>query len=110
VREKMVNDPQAAFDAVGAEMAGASVTVSKMFGVPCLKIGRKAFAGLHGDAMFFKLRDEAHAGALALPGARLFDPMETGRAMREWVHVPAEHAARWPDLARDALAYVASTS
>jgi hypothetical protein len=29
--------------------------------------------------------------------------------MREWVEVPAAHAARWPALAREALHYLTAT-
>ena len=105
----MTADPRAAYDAVAAELAGAGVSSSKMFGMPCLKYGGKAFAGFHQDAMTFKLRPPEHAAALALPGAHLFDPSGAGRPMREWVEVPAAHAARWPAFAREALHYLEST-
>ncbi|HEX6605557.1 MAG TPA: hypothetical protein VF276_01465 [Chloroflexia bacterium] len=105
----MTADPRAAYDAVAAELAGAGVSSSKMFGMPCLKYGGKAFAGFHQEAMTFKLRLPAHAAALALPGAHLFDPSGAGRPMREWVEVPATHAARWPEFAREALHYLEST-
>jgi hypothetical protein len=36
-------------------------------------------------------------------GATLFDP-GMGRAMKEWVLMPAAHAAQWPELAERALA------
>ena len=68
--------------------------------------GTKAFAGFHENAMVFKLSGQEHADALALPGARLFDPMG-GRPMKEWVVVPATHANMWLDLARAAMRYVA---
>lgn len=78
---------------------------SSMFGMPTLKAGSRAFAGLTGEAMVFKLSGDAHGRALGLPGAHLFEPME-GRPMREWVVVPEAEAGRWPELARAALAYV----
>jgi hypothetical protein len=80
------------------------VTASKMFGMPTLKVGGKAFAGNHDGDMVFKLSGDAHARALALPGAHLFDPMG-GRPMKEWVVVPADQAALWADLADAALEY-----
>lgn len=95
---------QSAFDKLGIDLARRSpTTTSKMFGMPCLKAGGKAFAGLFGEAMVFKLTGDAHAKALALPGAHLFDPMG-GRPMKEWVEVPDAHAKRWPEFADAALA------
>lgn len=103
----MPDDPQAAFEDVVAAMVDSSDSKrSRLFGMPCLKARGKAFAGLHHGAMVFKLRGEAHARALGLAGAHLFDPMG-GRPMKEWVVVPAEHAEQWEVLAREARAYVA---
>jgi len=80
------------------------VASGKMFGMPCVKRGGKAIAGFYRDGMVFKLPDpDARERALALDGAHLFEPME-GRAMREWVVVPAAHADEWPRLAERALA------
>ena len=73
--------------------------------MPCLKDRGKAFAGYYNGSMVFKLGAPRHAEALALAGARLFDPSGR-RPMKEWVEVPAEHASRWLELARDALHYV----
>ena len=80
------------------------VTAGKMFGMPTLKIGSKAFAGSIDGDMVFKLSGKAHAQALGIPGAHLFDPMG-GRPMKEWVVVPAPQAARWADLADAAMEY-----
>jgi len=94
------------YDAVASEItATSSATSGKMFGMPCLKHNGKAFAGFYQGAMVFKLRAPQHAEALALPGARLFDPSGRGRPMKEWVEVPGEHASRWLELAREALRY-----
>jgi hypothetical protein len=92
------------FDIVADELTATSDTVrSQMFGMPCLKHGGKAFAGdYHGD-MVFKLRGEAHSQAIALAGAHLFDPSGRDRPMKDWVVIPAEHAARWPEFSRHAL-------
>ncbi len=75
-----------------------------MFGMPCLKTDAgKAFGGyFHGD-MVFKLKEPDHARALRLPGARLFDPSEQGRPMKEWVQVPNGSAGDWVELGRAAL-------
>ena len=73
-----------------------------MFGMPCLKLDGKAFAGFYQDSMVFKLRGPAHEQALALDGAALFNP--SGRMpMKEWVQVPNRHAGRWADFAEEAL-------
>lgn len=103
----MTSDPQAAYEAVVSEMVATSpATSGKMFGMPCLKNSNgKAFAGYTDGGMVFKLAGTSHAEALALTGARLFDPMG-GRPMKEWVVIPAEHSTRWIEFARDALDYV----
>jgi hypothetical protein len=100
-------DAQAEYEAVVSEMvATLPATSSKMFGMPCLKNSNgKAFAGYTENAMVFKLGGTSHTDALALTGARLFDPMG-GRPMKEWVVVPVEHASRWIEFARDAFTYV----
>ena len=102
-------DPQAAYEAVVSEMIATSPTTSgKMFGMPCLKNSNgKAFAGYSEGTMVFKLGGISHTEALALSGAKLFDPSERGRPMKEWVVVPVEHGSRWLEFARDAFDYVA---
>jgi TfoX/Sxy family transcriptional regulator of competence genes len=83
------------------------VTTGPMFGAPSLKLEGKAIACLYGDAMVFKLDGDAHAKALALPGAELFEPME-GRPMKAWVQVPTEQAAEWDALAEQAYVRLAA--
>ena len=101
-------EPQAEYEAVVSEMMATSPTSSgKMFGMPCLKNSNgKAFAGFFEGEMVFKLGGANHAEALALSGARLFDPSERGRPMKEWVVVPIEHVSRWLEFARKAFDYV----
>jgi hypothetical protein len=80
------------------------VVKANMFGMPGIKRrGGKAFCGMYGDDMLFKLAGEDHARALSLKGAHLFEPM-AGRPMKAWVQVPPEHVALYPDLARAAEA------
>jgi hypothetical protein len=99
-------DAKAHYDAVVTEITATSpATAGKMFGMPCLKINGKAFAGFTDNAMVFKLGGPALQRALALPGARHFDPMG-GRPMKEWVVAPPAHASRWLDLSRAAMRYV----
>jgi hypothetical protein len=80
------------------------VVKASMFGMPGIKRrGGKAFCGLYGDDMIFKLQGEDHARALMLKGAHLFEPM-AGRPMKAWVQVSAEHEAEYLDLGRAAEA------
>lgn len=82
------------------------VEQDQMFGMPTLTVNGKAFAGLFGRDMTFKLTDDDHAKALKLKGAKLFDPLGRGRAMQEWVQVPPTHAKQWRVFAEAALQYV----
>jgi hypothetical protein len=104
-------DAQQRFDEVaGALMSQPDVERAKMFGVPCMTVGGKAFAAFHHDRMVFKLGGAAHAQALQMPGAELFDPSGKGRPMKQWIALPYQHQAIWETLARQALEYVASLS
>ena len=92
------------YDRIAERLAvEAGVKPGQMMGMPTLFFGGKAFAGLFGEAMIFKLEGEAHAAALASPGASLFDPSGMGRPMKAWVQVPSDLAAEWPRLANLAL-------
>ncbi|MFF0342292.1 hypothetical protein [Kribbella sp. NPDC004875] len=95
----------AEYDAVAAGLESAGVLRGSMFGMPCLKVGKKVLAGMFGDAMTFKLPPAKRAQALALPGVEQFDP-GMGRPMKEWVKIPLDQSVVWPDYAADALEYV----
>jgi hypothetical protein len=106
-KAKSASRAVAGYDAIAAALTKkGSVEASQMFGMPTLKVKGKAFAGLFNDAMVFKLKGVHHAAALALSGAKLFDPMG-GRPMKEWVQVPIQHASAWVKLAERARDYVA---
>jgi hypothetical protein len=82
------------------------VELSQMMGMPCVKARGKMVAGFSksAGAMVFKLPDPAaHAEALALDGAHLFDPSGKGQPFKEWVVVPEAHADRWESFAAHAL-------
>jgi hypothetical protein len=94
-------------DQLRDHLGGGRVSVSAMFGKPALKDeAGKAFACLLDGEVAFRLgRDSpAHATALGLAGAHLFDPSGKDRPMKDWVCVPPEHAGRWAELAESALA------
>ena len=95
------------YDTIAHDLAfkDGDVALGKMFGMPCIKVNGKAFAGFHRDEMVFKLTGNAHAQALGLDGARLFDP-GMGHPMKEWVLVPFTNAEKWGTLAERALEYV----
>jgi hypothetical protein len=96
---------RARFDAVAEQLGNElDIVETSMFGMPSLKRrGGKAFAGLYGEDMVFKLVGAAHANALALDGAHLFEPM-AGRPMKAWVQVPPTHETQWSELGREAEA------
>jgi hypothetical protein len=101
-----MSDPQSEYNHVANLMAlQPGVSRAKMFGMPSIMVNGKAFAGQSGDSMIFKLTGEAHQAALAIAGAKLFEPM-AGRPMKEWVSVPAEQSPHWLELAGAALQYV----
>jgi uncharacterized damage-inducible protein DinB len=80
--------------------AAHDVTAGNCFGLPCLKVGGKVFAMVWRGAVAFKLQGEAHAEALQVPGAHLFDPRGKGHPMKEWVQIPAEQSPAWSRFAR----------
>ncbi len=91
------------YERIATELVSTGATSGKMMGMPTLYLGGKAFAGLFGNAMTFKLAGPDHAAALELPGAALFDPSGRGRPMKAWVQVPLECAPQWRSLADQAM-------
>jgi hypothetical protein len=83
---------------IGSAQPGAES--GKLFGKPCFKRNGKAFLCFFKNEIVFKLTGDAHAAALAVPGAQLFDPSGKGRPMKEWVQVPP--AGNWEGLAASA--------
>lgn len=79
--------------------AEQGVVQGKWFGRPCLKAGGKVFVVQWECDLAFKLEGKAHAGALAVAGARLFDAWGKGHPMKAWVQVPAAQSATWPRFA-----------
>ncbi len=77
----------------------------QMMGRPCILAGGKMIACFEArGTLAFKLPDEAERErALALEGARIYDPANNGRTMGGWVEVPVARADEWPRLAETAL-------
>jgi hypothetical protein len=105
-----VNDSQVLDEIAAGVSAQDHVTVGKWFGKPCLKVGGKVFATLWGADMAFKLAEEAHAEALQVKGAQLFDPRGKGHPMKQWVQIPAAQSSIWRRFAQLACAYVAGAA
>jgi hypothetical protein len=76
-----------------------------MFGMPCAKVGGKAFMGSFDGGVVFKLDEPLRGQALALDGSTLFDP-SGNRPMRGWVVVTVEHKDRWSQFAEAAMGLV----
>jgi len=99
-------DTRKRFDEIADDVLARNgdVELTQMMGMPALKRGGKLWVGYWKGEIAFKLTDTTEReAALALDGARLFDPGERGRPMKEWVVVPERHAKRWPQLADQAL-------
>ena len=96
---------------LAAELAeDHDVAPGKWFGKLCLKVDGKVFAALWGEDMAFKLTGAAHAEALGITGARLFDPRGQGHPMKEWVQIPAAQSPSWNRFARLACDYAAGAA
>lgn len=89
------------FHKIAAELK--DVQKGKMFGALCIKAPNgKAGVMFWKDDMISKLDEEYEKEALALKGAKLFDPMG-GRPMNGWVQLPYAHAAKWKKYATYAM-------
>lgn len=96
------------YERIAAEITdGHEVIASQMFGMPVLKVRGKAFAGLHGEVMTFKLPAAELENAKALPGGGPFEPM-AGRPMGGWAQVSTAGETHWTSLTEQALAFVSS--
>ena len=80
-------DPKALMVFEALVPQGPAIKVKPMFGNFGAFANGKMFMGVFGDSVFVKLGETDRAQALALPGARLFEPM-AGRAMKEYVVLP----------------------
>jgi hypothetical protein len=102
-----MSNPESSFIAAGQTVKNSEQ--SQMFGKPCFKVKGKAFCCFFEDCMVFKLGGQDHAEALKLKDAKLFDPSGTGRAMKEWVQVTAQHEEQWVPLAKKAARHVSGS-
>ena len=103
-----LNPARALFDQIARDLAMkyADVTTGQIFGKACIKTHGKALAAFFQGDIALKLAGDDHGVALALDGARLWDPSGKHRPMKEWVQIPFACARAWPELAAQALKYV----
>ena len=86
------------YDALADDLVARGATRAQMMGRPILKVGSTMFAAhVGGDRLAVKLgRDSAeHAEALALPGATVWSPGDSGRLFYDWVALPASAEDEW---------------
>jgi hypothetical protein len=79
---------------------------SSMFGVSCYKVHRKPFVMFYDNEIVCKLFDDEHTNALKLKGAKLFNPMDNGKPMKNWVHIPFIYKDLWTEYALKAFEFV----
>ncbi len=100
-------NPRARYEEIADDLAvrDPSIELGQMMGMPCVKAGGKMVIGYSSvGEMVFKLPDaKEHDKAMALQGAKLFDPSGRGKPFKEWVQVPAAHEREWPGLAQTAI-------
>ena len=96
------------FDEIGQELNEQYGTeTSQMFGKPCLKLNKKAFAAFFKEEMVFKIgQQEVKLLLEKYPGSANWDPSGKKRPMKDWLQVPAEFQEDWKALAFKALNYV----
>jgi hypothetical protein len=95
---------------VSALLSDHRVIESQMFGMPCVKIGGKAFAGLWKNNLVVKIGAPRVDVLLKAKAGQQFDPSGMHRPMKEWIMIkaPASAAAKkWIELAEEAKKFVA---
>lgn len=103
----MIN-PETIFDDIANRLASnPNIRRGKMFGVPTVFVNGNAFLSYFHGSLVFKVTGEERTQALALPDAKLFDPMG-GRPMKEWIQLTPATRDQWADWADAALAYVST--
>lgn len=86
------------------DCADQGAIAGRLFGKHAIKNARKAAVLLSTEQeCVFRLEGLAHAEAMALEGATLYDPSGKNRPMKAWVVLPWTHEAHFLKLAKLAL-------
>jgi len=98
-------DAEARFGAIVDDLAPRGVLPGAMFGARSLTLEGTAFACLKNEQLAVRLGagTPAHAEALQITGASLFDPSGKGRPFKDWVAVPVAESDEWGRLAAAGL-------
>jgi len=84
------------------------IEAGSLFGMPCLKVRGKAFAGSYDGGVAFKLPPARYQAERQLPGVTGFDPSGKGRPMGTWAVLPPQYRGRWRALAEESMAFVSA--
>lgn len=74
-----------------------------VYGKPCAMHTGRAFIAFHMDGMGFKVRGRIRLQALALSGAKFWDPLLPDRPDPDWVWIPSTYFLSWDRLAVEAF-------
>jgi TfoX/Sxy family transcriptional regulator of competence genes len=85
----------AIFESVIPHKAG--VVAKPMFGYPACFVNGHMFMGLHQDDFIVRLSESDRTAALAVSGARVFEPMP-GRPMKEYIALPTAMLSKRDEL------------
>jgi len=101
-----MREEEALYNEIGDKLT--DVVKSQMFGIPCLKVNKKAFSSYYENCMVFKLKigSAIHSEVLSLDGSDLFDPSRKNRPMKEWIQVPFDYSDKWLEFASESKQFV----
>jgi TfoX/Sxy family transcriptional regulator of competence genes len=91
--------PQQLIDTFEAVAPSPPATLRKMFGYPAAFVNGNMFMGLFQEHMILRLAEADRTELLKVKEAKIFEPMP-GRAMHEYVVVPAALVANHEELRR----------
>lgn len=84
-----------------------TVSQTKMFGAPGLKVNGKFFATYFKGALVIKLPAERVEELVQVKKGDYFDP-GMGKKMKEWLALDEQSADQWVNLAKEAKQFVES--
>lgn len=83
----------------------------QMFGKPCLKINKKAYAAFYKGDMVFKIGQvKVNLLREKYINSVNWDPSGKNRAMKDWLQVPSDYSDDWAGLNKQAINYVLEMS